>query len=137
MEVPLLKIASTSCSRPVLTRQHPLLRLGEHDLVRRHAGFPLRHLVDIDLDSGAAARPHLAGRAGQPRGPHVLHPDQRVGRHQLQTRLEEQLLHERIADLDRRPLFRGAIVELGGRHRRAVDAVAPFAPSSRTGCRPR
>ena len=104
--------------------QHALLRLGEHDLVRRHAGLALRDTCDVDLDARAAARAHLAGRAGQAGGAHVLHADQRVGLHQLEARLEQELLHERIADLHGRPLLGRLLVELRRRHRRAVDAVA-------------
>ena len=44
--------------------------------------------------------------------------------HQLEARLEQQLLHERIADLHGRPLLGRLLVELRRRHRRAVDAVA-------------
>ena len=110
---------------PLDDEQHALLRFREHDLVRRHPGLPLRDVLDVDLDAGAAARAHFARRAGQPGGAHVLDADQRVGRHQLETRLEQQLLHERIADLHRRPLLRRPLVELRRRHRRAVDPVAP------------
>ena len=116
---------STSASRPALgDEQHPLLRFGQHDLVRRHAGLALRHERDVDLDAGAAARSHLGRRAGQPGGAHVLDADERVGLHHLEARLEQQLLHERIADLHRRPLLGRLLVELRRRHRRAVDAVA-------------
>ena len=55
---------------------------------------------------------------------HVLDADERVGLHHLEAGLEQQLLHERIADLHRRPLLRRLLVELRRRHRRAVDAVA-------------
>ena len=41
-------------------QQHALLRLAEHDLVRRHAGFPLRHAIQFDLQPHAAAPAHLA-----------------------------------------------------------------------------
>ena len=68
--------------------------------------------------------PISRGRAGQPGGAHVLHADERVGLHQLEARLEQQLLHERIADLHGRPLLGRLLVELRRRHRRAVDAVA-------------
>ena len=61
---------------------------------------------DVDLDAGAAARSHLGRRTGQTGGAHVLDADERVGLHHLEARLEEQLLHERIADLHRRPLLR-------------------------------
>ena len=79
---------------------------------------------DVDLDAGAAARAHLAGRAGEARRAHVLDADERVGLHDLEARLEQQLLHERIADLHGRPLLGRLLVELRRRHRRAVDAVA-------------
>ena len=105
-------------------QQHALLRFGQHDFVRRHAGLALRHERDVDLDAGAAARSHLGGRAGQPRRAHVLDADERVGLHHFEARLEQQLLHERIADLHRRPLLRRLVVELRRRHRRAVNAVA-------------
>ena len=82
-------------------------------------------LRDVDLDARAAARAHLAGRAGQPGGAHVLDADERVGLHHLEARLEQELLHERIADLHGGPLLRRLLVELRRRHRRAVDAVAP------------
>ena len=104
--------------------QHPLLRLGQHDLVRRHAALALWNERDVDLDACAAARSHFRRRAGQPGRAHVLDPDQRVGAHHLQAGFEQELLHERIADLHGRPLFRRFLAELGGRHRRAVDAVA-------------
>ena len=51
-------------------------------------------------------------------------PTTRAGLHRLEARLEQQLLHERIADLHGRPLLLRLLVELGRRHRRAVDAVA-------------
>ena len=51
-------------------------------------------------------------------------PIERVGLHHLEARLEQQLLHERIADLHGRALLRRLLVELRRRHRRAVDAVA-------------
>ena len=34
-------------------QQHALLRFAEHDLVRRHAGFALRHVLQIDFDAGS------------------------------------------------------------------------------------
>ncbi len=104
--------------------QHALLRFRQHDLVRRHAGFPLRHARDVDFHADAAARSGFRRRARQARGAHVLHADARVGRHHLEARLEQQLLHERIADLHGRAFVRRTVVELGRRHRGAVDAVA-------------
>ena len=125
VEVPFLEDALDFGFAALLgDEQHALLRLRQHDLVRRHAGFALRHERDVDLDAGAAARSHLGGRAGQAGRAHVLDADERVGLHHLEAGLEQQLLHERIADLHRRALLRRLLVELGRRHRRAVDAVA-------------
>ena len=104
--------------------QHALLGLGEHDLVGRHAGLALRDVLDVDLDTHAAAASHLAGGTGQARGAHVLDADQRAGLHDLETRFEQELLGERVAHLDGRALLFRFLVELGRRHRRAVDAVA-------------
>ena len=49
--------------------QHALLRFGQHDLVRRHAGLALRHAADVDLDAGCRrARPsRRSSRSGRPR----------------------------------------------------------------------
>ena len=105
-------------------QQHALLRFRQHDLVRRHAGLALRHQRDVDLDARAAARSHLGRGTGQAGGAHVLNADERVGLHHLEARLEQQLLHERIAHLHGRPLLGRLLVELGRRHGRAVDAVA-------------
>ena len=67
---------------------------------------------------------HLARRARQAGSAHVLNADDRVGLHQLEARLEQQLLHERIADLHVGTLLGRLLVELRRRHGRAVDAVA-------------
>ncbi len=105
--------------------QHPLLALRQHDLVGGHAGLAGRHPVQVQLDADAALRRHLERRGGKAGGAHVLDGDDRVGRHQLQARLDQQLLGERIADLHRRPLRLRLFAELGGRHGRAVNAVPP------------
>ena len=64
----LSNMRSTSASRPRFDdEQHALLRFGEHDFVRRHAGLALRHERHVDLDAGAAARSHLGRRTGQAR----------------------------------------------------------------------
>ena len=68
--------------------QHPLLRLRQHDLVRRHPRLALRHARDIDLDASASARSHLGRRAGQAGRTHVLDADERVGLHHLEARFE-------------------------------------------------
>ena len=125
VQVPLLEDRLDLRLAPLLDdEQHALLRLGQHDLVGGHAGLALRDAADVDLDAAAAARSHLRRRTGQAGRAHVLDADERVGLHQLEARLEQQLLHERIADLHRRPLLGRLLVELRRRHRRAVDAVA-------------
>src|SRR6202012_2631619 len=53
-------------------QQHALLALGEHDLVAGHAGFTLRHVVELNVEANTAAGTHLAGGAGKTRRAHVL-----------------------------------------------------------------
>ena len=57
-------------------------------------------------------------------GAHVLNADDRAGLHRFQARFQQELLHERIADLHVWPLLLGFFGELGRRHGGAVDAVA-------------
>ena len=104
--------------------QHPFLAFRQHDLVGRHAGLAARHPVEVELDPDLALRCHLDRRRGQPGGAHVLDRDDGVGRHQLEAGFEQQLLGERVADLDRRPLGLGIVGEFGRGHGRAVDTVA-------------
>ena len=106
-------------------QQHALLRLAQHDLVRRHAGFALRHQVEFDFQADAAAATHLAGRAGQAGRAHVLNADDRAGLHGFQAGLQQQLLHEGIAHLHVRTLRLGLLAELLAGHGGAVNAVAP------------
>ena len=104
--------------------QHPLLRLGDHDLERLHVGLAQRHACDVDVDPDAALRGHLAGRGGEPGRAEVLEGDQEAALDQLEAALEQLRLLERVADLHRRPLL-VAVLELGrGEHRGAADPVA-------------
>src|ERR1700722_3099280 len=69
-------------------QQHALLRFAKHDLVRRHASFTLRHTVEFNLNSYAAAPAHLAGRAGEPGRAHILNADDCAGLHGLEAGFE-------------------------------------------------
>ena len=72
----------------------------------------------------APPRDPIGRRAGQPRSAHILNADERVGLHHLEAGLEQELLHEGIADLYSGALLRRFFVELRRRHRGAVNAVA-------------
>ena len=118
---------STSCSRPRCGhQQHALLRFAQHHFVGCHAGLALRHARELDFDAQAAARRHLARRAGESRRAHVLNRDDRAGLHRFEARLQQQLFHERVAHLHVGPLLLRFFGEFGGsQQRRAVNAVAP------------
>ena len=106
-------------------QQHALLRFAEHHFVGRHAGFALRHAVELDLDAHAAARSHFAGGAGEAGGAHVLNADDGAGGHGFEARFEQQLFEEGIADLHVGTLLLRFLGEFGGgQQRSAVDAVA-------------
>src|SRR6266853_960480 len=105
--------------------EHALLRFAEHDFVRRHAGFALGNFGEIDFDAGAAAGSHFHGGAGEPGGAHVLNRHDRAGLHGFETGFEEELLHERVADLHVGALLLGLLGEFGGGQERcAVNSVA-------------
>ena len=80
-------------------QQHAFLRFAQHDLVRGHAGFALRHQVEFDFQANAAPPAHLASGAGQPGRAHILNADDGAGLHGFQTGFEQQLFQEWIADL--------------------------------------
>ena len=70
-----------------------------------------------------AAR-HLERRAGEPRRAHVLDADDRVGAHQLEARLEQALLGERVADLHGR-----ALASFSSSNSADASRLAPWMPS--------
>ena len=72
----------------------------------------------------AAARAHLAGRAGQPGGAHVLNADDGAGLHGFEAGFEQKLFQERIAHLHVGPLRFGIFAEFLAGHGGAVNAVA-------------
>ena len=104
--------------------QHALLALGEHHLVGAHAGLAARHVVEVELDAEIALGAHLGRRGSEPRRAHVLDGDHRARGHELEAGFEQQLLGERVADLDGRALLFGVRLERRRRHARAMDAVA-------------
>ena len=99
--------------------QHPLLRFGKQNFVRRQIRFAQRHLVEIEFDPKSAARRHLARRRRQSRRAHVLDRDDRAGLAGFEARLDQQFLREWIADLHGRALGFALRVEL---RRRSSDA---------------
>ena len=105
-------------------QQHPLLALAEQHLVGVHAGFALRHAVEVHLDAGSGARSHLATGAGQPRRAHVLDAQDGAGGHGFEAGFEQQFFEERIAHLHVGALGGAAFRELLAGHGGAVDAVA-------------
>ena len=80
-------------------RDHPLLRLGDHDLPRLEIGLPERHAVEVDVDAQAVAR-HLRQRRGEPGGTAVLQRDDEALLDELERDLDQRLAAERVADLD-------------------------------------
>ena len=104
-------------------QKHPFLRLGEHDLIRRHSMFALRNLVDLhgDPDSGFAS--HFRAGASQPRCTHILDADHEILADHLEGCLEQELFHEGIADLNRGSLLFRFIGEIDRGEGRSVYPV--------------
>jgi len=106
-------------------QQHALLRFAQHDFVRRHPGFALRHPRQIDFNSQSAARGHLGTGTGQPRGAHILNRDDGARAHGFEAGFEQKFFEERIADLHVRAFLLRLLAEFcGGQQRCAVDSVA-------------
>ncbi len=105
-------------------RDHPLLRLGDHHLPRLHVLLALRHPVEEDVDPVVGC--HLRERGREPRGPAVLQREHEPALDELRRDLDQPLAGERVADLDRGPLVRVVLAQLGTReHRCPADPVAP------------
>ncbi len=66
-------------------QKHALLRFREHDLIRSHAGFTLRNILQVDLDAGLRAASHFASGARKSGRAHVLDADDRPSLHRFQT----------------------------------------------------
>ena len=85
---------------------HPLLRLGDHDLERRHVRLAPRDRVEVDEDARPGAVGGLGRGAGDAAGPEVLQALHQPALDELEGRLDEQLLGERVADLHGRSFGR-------------------------------
>ena len=104
-------------------RDHPLLRLRDHDLPRLQL-LAQGHAVEVDVDAGAVAR-HLRERGREPGGAAVLERLDQPLLDQLDGDLDQLLAGERVADLHRRPLLGRALAELLAReHACAADPVS-------------
>ena len=130
---------NASTSAGLDDRHHPLLRLAHQDLLRRERGVAQRHPVELDVHAAVAGGGQLGGGAGQAGAAEVLDAGDQPGREQLEGALDEQLLHERVADLDAGPLGRAVAPSKvsDGQHRDAADAVAAGAwrRTGSPGCR--
>ena len=105
--------------------EHPLLRLGDHDLERLHARLAERDPADVEVEPDLALRGHLGGGRRQAGGAEVLERDEQPGVEQLERALEQLRLLERVADLDGRALRAVGVAELRARqHGGAADPVA-------------
>ena len=77
------------------------------------------------MHATVAVRGQLAGSAGNAGAAEVLDALHQTGVQYLEGGLDEELLHERVADLHARALGWAALTErLGGQHRHPTDAIA-------------
>ena len=106
-------------------RDHPLLRLADHHLEGGHPRLPARDRVEVDEDPRPGPVGGLADAAGDAGRPEVLDALGEAPVDDLEGRLDEQLLGERVADLDGRALGGVLVAERGaGEDRGAADPVA-------------
>ena len=106
-------------------RHHPFLRLAHEDLLGSERGVAERHAVEPHVHAALAGRRQLRRRARQAGAAEVLDAEDGAGLEELERALDQQLLQERVTDLDARSLARSTGAErLGGEHRHAADAVA-------------
>ncbi len=106
-------------------RDHPLLRLRDHDLPRLHALLAQRHTVELDVDADAVGG-HLGERGREARGAAVLQRLDEALLDELERDLDELLAGERVADLHGRALVGVALAQLGtGQYRGTANAITP------------
>ena len=105
-------------------RHHAFLRLAHQDFLGREVRVTQRHEIEVDGHATVAGGGQLRGGAGDSGRPEVLDADDDAGLEQFEGALDEQLLHERVADLNA-GAFRGSgLVEgLGGQDGCPADAV--------------
>ncbi len=108
---------------------HALLRFAREHLGRGHAGGAHRNLLEVDVHAAVTGCSQLGGGAGQPGAAEVLDADDEAGLVKVETALDEHLLGERVADLNRGQLLTSAgvstlVVERRRRENRdATDSV--------------
>ena len=126
LDVPLLADREErSTSAGLEDGHHPLLRLAHQDLLRSERGVAERDQVERDVHAAVTGAGELGGRAGETGAAEVLDAGDHARGEQLERALDQQLLHERVADLDARPLGRTGLVEgLRRQDDDAADAVA-------------
>lgn len=106
-------------------RAHALLRLAHEDFLGREGGVAQRNGVQLDAHTAGARGGQLRGGAGKARTAEVLDTGDELLAEDLQGALDQELLLERVADLDGRALRRAGRLEgLRGQDRDAADAVA-------------
>ena len=91
--------------------EHPLLGLGDHHFPGRHSGLAPRDRVQIEQDAGPGLVGRLGSRARNAAGTEILDAQDEAAVDQLEAGLDQQLLGERVADLDRGPLGRVLVLE--------------------------
>ena len=86
-------------------RDHPLLRLGDHDLPRLEVRLAQRYAVEVHVDARAVPR-HLREGGREPRRAAILEGLDEAALDELERGFDQLLPRERIPDLHRRPLVR-------------------------------
>ena len=104
--------------------EHPLLALGEHDLVGRHSRLAPGDLRHVYADARPALARALDGRGGQPGGAQVLQADETTGPGQFHARLDQHFFEEGVAHLHGGAQLAVVLEAPRGETRRAVNAVA-------------
>src|SRR5690606_4326606 len=83
---------------------HAFLRLAHQDLFGCQAGVSQRDDVQVDVHAAVTGAGQFGGGAGDAGGTEVLDAADQVLGEQFQGALDQQLLHERVADLHAGPL---------------------------------